>query len=165
MSDVVTVPEPTGPALFESKVTREGKTGVTTIFMKSPVLEDVFSTMSAGRTTDQSFNNGAVRLHGRTDFVKRAKVYYSDSLRFASDTVKMYWSESPFYDGGPSLVSLCVVGLRDGITWRIDQPMTTAQLRTYAERLKAGTRAVLESVRAVEIDLRLVGSASATKVA
>lgn len=149
----------TGPTAFESRVTRD-KTGTTIVFMKSPMLEDVFSAMAAGKSQTTNFSNGAVAIHEPLDgsigsFNRSVKVYTSESIRFSADATRMYWTEQPLYDGGPSICSLAVVGLRNGISWRIEQPMTVDALKKYAQRLREGVRAILESVRPVEISLNV----------
>ena len=148
---------PVTPAAFESKVTRD-KSGAILVTMRSPILEDVFAPMTGGRTTDQGFRDGAVALHDPVTglvgaFNRRAKCYYSDATRFAADSCKMYWHEQPLYDNAPSITSLCVVGLRHGITWQIHQPMTIDMLKAYNARLKSGIKAILDSVRPVEMTL------------
>jgi hypothetical protein len=151
--------EPGHTVAFESRVTRD-KTGTTVVFMKSPIIEDVFSAMAVGKTATYQFRNGAVALHDSTTgaaaaFTRNPKVYTSDSIRFAADLSKMYWTEEPMYDGGPTITALSVVGLRHGISWRIEQPMTVDALKKYAERLRTGVKLILESVRPVEISMNL----------
>lgn len=155
---------------MECTVTRD-KTGATTVFLKSPMLEDVFVAMSGGRTTGQNFENGSVALHnpetGQPGVFNRSsvRVYTGDALRFSGDSTNMYWSGQPLYDGRPSMTSLAVVGLRHGITWRIESPMTSKQLRAYSEALRDGVRNIFESVRAVRINVNIPVAATASKAA
>lgn len=150
---------PVTPAAFESKVTRD-KSGAIVVTMRSPMLEDVFSAMTGDKTQDQAFRDGAVALHdpitGQVGaFNRRAKVYHSDAVRFAADSCCLYWADTPLYDVAPSISSLCVVGLRHGITWQIHQPMTIDMLKKYTERLKTGIKTILDSVRPVEMTLSI----------
>lgn len=152
------VPDPT-PVAFEARVGRD-KTGAVTIYMKSPMLEDVMSAMTGGATSARDQQMGALSLHDSVtgapgSFNRRAKVYYNDSIRFAGETSGLAFADQPFYSGKPSILVLAAVGLRSGITWRIEQPMTVDQLTKYADALKKGVKAIFDSVRPVDITFKL----------
>lgn len=147
------------PVAFEARVGRD-KTGAVTIYMKSAMLEDVMSAMTGGATSQREFQMGAVALSDSVTgavggFNRRTKLYYNDAVRFAGETAGLVFADQPYYSGKPSILTLAVVGLRSGVTWRIEQPMTVDQLDKYAESLKRGVKAIFDSVRPVDISFKL----------
>ncbi len=146
--------------MFDAKI--EKSNGALTLAMKSPVIAEIVRTAARSRSTQWSLYGSVARpdVEGSA-WASEIPLHRTDALIRLILAAGAQNCEDFQYNNTPGWSVFCSPWLETGIVYRIEQPMSSSGVKTFAANLRDVARSIIENSRPISIRVRLEKAAPA----